>query len=102
MVFPIDILYAVRKYMRNHGASSCSDTTLLRTLKLYDDSSNGMVFVEYLTHKSVFMYNDRIFEKGEKIRTRYKCMEIKTGNFYLFNSLAEVEIFETTSVRSDL
>jgi len=101
-VFPIDILYAVRKYMRNPGASSCSDATLLRTLKLYDESSNGMVFVEYLPHKSVFLYNERLFEKGEKIRTRYKCMEIKTGNVYLFNSLAEVEVFETTSARSDL
>jgi hypothetical protein len=101
VVFPIDVLYAVRKYMRNPAASSCSDATLLRTLKLYDEHNNGTVFVEYLPHKSVFLYNERLFEKGEKIRTRYKCMEIKTGSVYLFNSLAEVEIFESTSVRSN-
>lgn len=101
-VFPIDILYALRMYMRNPGASSCSDATLLKTLKLYDDGTNGMVFVEYLPMKSVFLYNDRLFEKGEKIRTRYRCREVKTGHVYLFNALAEVAVFESTNARSNL
>jgi hypothetical protein len=101
-VFPIDILYALRKYMQNPGASSCSDTTLLKTLKLYDDASNGTVFVEYLPKKSVFLYNDRLFEKGDKIRTRYRCIEMKTGHVYLFNALAEVAVFETTNAGSNL
>lgn len=101
-VFPIDVLYALRMYMKNPGASSCSDATLLKTLKLYDTTSNGMVFVEYLPKKSVFLYNDRLFEKGERIRTRYRCVEVKTGEVYLFNALAEVEVFEPTNARSSL
>ena len=101
-IFPIDILYALRQYMKDPGASSCSDATLLKTLKLYDDQANGMVFVEYLPKKSVFLYNDRLFEKGDKIRTRYKCVEVKTGHVYLFNALAEVSVFETTNAGSNL
>jgi SprT protein len=100
--FPIDILYALRKYMKNPGASSCSDVTLLKTLKLYDDESNGTVFVEYLPKKSVFLYNDKLFEKGDRIRTRYRCVEMKTGHVYLFNALAEVAVFETTNAGSGL
>lgn len=102
-VFPVDVLYAVRKYMQNPGASSCSDKTLLRTLKLYDEQDADKVFLEYLPHKTVFMYNgQRLFQKGEKIRTRFRCVEISTGQIYLFNSLTEVEIFENVNAGSNL
>ncbi len=94
-VFPVDVLYALRMYMKDPAASSCSDATLLKTLKLYDDRNSGTVFVEYLPKNCVFLYNDRLFEKGEKIRTRYRCKEMKTGHVYLFNALAEVALFET-------
>lgn len=97
-VFPIDVLYALRKYMQNPGASSCSDKTLLKTLRLYDEHNSDKIFLEYLPHKSVFLYNgQRLFEKGERIRTRYRCTEVNTGNMYLFNSLTEVEVFEKVS-----
>ena len=33
----------------------------------------------------------RIFKKGEKIRKRYKCVEVKTGKLYLFSAVYEVE-----------
>lgn len=93
-VFPIDVLYAIRKYMENPAASSCTDTHLLRTLKLYDDKE-GQVFLEYLPYKSVFLYNgSKVFQKGERIRKRFRCIEISTGTVYLFNPLTEVELFE--------
>jgi hypothetical protein len=93
-VFPIDVLYAIRKYMDNPAASSCTDTNLLRTLKLYDENT-GQVFLEYLPYKSVFLYNgNKVFQKGEKIRKRFRCTEISTGTVYLFNPLTEVELFE--------
>lgn len=93
-VFPIDVLYAIRKYIENPAASSCTDTHLLRTLKLYDEN-NGQVFLEYLPYKSVFLYNgNKVFQKGEKIRKRFRCIEISTGTVYLFNPLTEVELFE--------
>lgn len=102
-VFPVDILYALRRYMQNPGASSCSDKTLLKALKLYDENNTDKIFLEYLPHKTMFLYNgERLFEKGVKIRTRYRCTEVNTGQVYLFNSLTEVEVFEKINAQSGL
>lgn len=93
-IFPVDVLYAIRKYLQNPAASSCTDTNLLRTLKLYDENTQ-QIFLEYLPYKSVFLYNgNKVFEKGERIRKRFRCIEIATGTVYLFNPLTEVELFE--------
>ena len=92
---PLDILYALRKYLQNPAAASCSDVTLMRTLKLYDtDTSNShLILLEHLPYRSHFIFNEsRIFEKGEKLRKRFRCKEISTGSVYLFSPLAEVEI----------
>lgn len=93
-IFPVELLYALRKYLANPAASSCTDKNLYRALKLYDENSSGGIYLEKIPYKTVFVYEGRLFEKGERIRTRYNCKEIKTGRIYLFNPLAEVEIFE--------
>ncbi len=92
-VFPVDVIYSLRKYLQNPAASSCTDLQLLKTLKLYDEN-NGQVFLEYLPYKSTFSYNNKVFEKGERIRKRFRCKEISKGTIYLFNPLTEVELFE--------
>jgi hypothetical protein len=93
-IFPVEVFSALRKYMMNPAASSCSDVQLLRTLKLHDENSDT-VFLEHLPANAVFLYNGtRVFKKGERIRKRFKCIEISTGAIYLFNPLAEVEMFE--------
>lgn len=95
-VFPLEVFAALRRYMNNPAASSCSDHHLLRTLKLHDDE-NAQVFLEYLPEGAVFLYNgSRVFQKGPRIRKRFRCREISTGSIYLFNALAEVELFEST------
>jgi SprT protein len=99
-IFPIEVFSALRKYMQNPAASSCSDVQLLKTLKLHDEKSDT-VFLEYLPINTVFLYNgSRIFQKGEKIRKRFKCKEIGTGHIYLFNPLVEVEVFDPASAQS--
>lgn len=95
--FPIDVLYAVRKYLQNPAAASCSDVTLLRTLKLYDTNEDGKptILLEHLPYRTHFLYNgSRVFEKGERIRKRYRCRELSSGTVYLFSPVAEVEVFE--------
>lgn len=91
---PLDILYALRKYLQNPAASSCSDVTLMRTLKLYDANSENshLILLERLTHKTHFMFNNRVFEKGEKLRKRYRCRDVASNAIYLFSPLAEVEM----------
>jgi len=96
-IFPIDVLLALQKHLLNPAASSCSDADLLRVLKRHDvDTHNKhLLFVEKIPHKSVFKYNGgKLFEKGERIRTRYRCKEVASGTTYLFHALTEVELVE--------
>ncbi|MCD6068847.1 MAG: hypothetical protein K0S33_3673 [Bacteroidetes bacterium] len=93
-IFPVELLYALRKYLNNPAASSCTDKNLYRALRLYDENPAAGIYVEKLPLKTVFVYEGRLFEKGERIRTRHQCRELKSGRIYLFNPLAEVEIFD--------
>lgn len=98
-VFPLEVFAALRQYLKNPAAASCTDIQLLRTLKLHDENSDT-VFLEYLPFNAVFLYNgSRVFQKGEKIRKRFKCKEISTGAIYLFNPLTEVELFEENKAK---
>jgi len=99
-IFPLEVFSALRRYMNNPAASSCTDVNLLRTLKLHDENSDT-IFLEYLPANAVFLYNgSRLFQKGERIRKRFKCREVATGAIYLFNPLTEVELFEPASGQS--
>lgn len=94
-IFPEDVLSAVTRYIRNPAASSCSDLHLQRTLKKYDErKEDELVHVEDLPHKSIFelIHSRRklVLVKGEKKRTRYHCVELKTSREYFVNPLAEV------------
>jgi hypothetical protein len=94
-IFPLEVFAALRSYLRNPAASSCTDPHLLKTLKLHDPETDK-VFLEYLPHGTVFLYNNaRIFVKKEKLRKRFKCVEVGSGQIYLFDPLAEVALFET-------
>jgi SprT protein len=92
--FPLEVFAALRHYLRNPAASSCTDTHLLRTLKLHDENS-PLIFLEHMPAGSVFLYNGhKVFKKGPRLRKRFKCTELSTGHTYLFNPLAEVEPFD--------
>ena len=89
-IFPVDVITALRKYMNNPAASSCSDLHLLRILKKYDERQHT-VLLEEIKQGATFSYNNnRYFIKGEQVRKRFKCKEVKTNRVYLFNPLTEV------------
>jgi SprT protein len=91
-IFPEDVTQALKKYMQNPAASSCSDTALLRILKKYDQRQDT-VLLEELPEGATFRYNkERMFIKNELIRKRFKCKEVKSNRIYLFNPLTEVEV----------
>ncbi len=97
-IFPPDIILALRKYMSNPAASSCSDINLLRVLKQYDNHKNT-ILLEDITTGSTFSYNDnRYFIKGEQVRKRFKCKEISSNRLYLFNPLTEVTVITTPKI----
>lgn len=89
-VFPSDIHQTIITYLSNPSASSCTDLSLARALKKYDQPL-GTLRVEELPQDAVFTLKDgRKFRKGERMRKRYRCLCLDNGNTYLFNPLAEV------------
>ena len=92
-IFPADIEHALMHSIKNPAASSCGDEKLLRVLNGYDKKKEGICLVEQLPEGSLFAIpGGRIFQKGAKIRKRFKCTEVKTGKLYLFSGMYEVEL----------
>lgn len=92
-IFPADIEKALINSLQNPAASSCGDEKLLRVLHRYDEKKEGVHLVEQIPQGALFIIKGgRIFKKGEKIRKRYKCTEVKTGKLYLFSAMYEVNV----------
>ncbi len=92
-IFPNDIQKALMQTLQNPAASSCGDEKLLRVLNNYDKKKTGIYLIETLAAGSLFkIKGGRVFKKGEKIRKRYKCTEIKTDKIYLFSAVYQVEL----------
>ena len=93
-IFPADIEKALLKSLQNPAATTCGEEHLTRVLRRYDTNkeNNGRLMVEELHNGILFRTKDgRVFKRMEKLRKRYKCVEVKTGTVYLFNALYEVE-----------
>ena len=92
-IFPTDIEKALLSTLQNPAASSCGDEKLLRVLHHYDEKKEGIRLVEQIPEGALFVIRGgRIFKRGEKIRKRYKCTEVKTGKMYLFSAVYEISV----------
>ena len=90
-IFPKDIEDALMRTLNNPSASSCGDLKLLRVLKNYDPRKEGVCFVEQIPENNLFkIKGGRVFRRGIKMRTRYKCQEVATGKWFLFSGVYEV------------
>ena len=97
-IFPMDVKKAIVSYLQNPAASSCSDLNLYKTLRNYDQKDTALLPVEKIPeHHSFIMKNGRVFKKLDKIRKRYRCVEVKTGLIYLFSPIAEVKLWTSES-----
>ena len=90
-IFPDAILGILANYLRNPKASTDSDAKLSLILK-QQDAPNNKNYIFEIPLNSKFQYNNRIFVKGTKRRTRYECTEIKSKKVYLFHANAEVSV----------
>lgn len=91
-VFPADIEKEIIQSLKNPAASSCAEDGLLRVLRKYDANESNNRLVEEISFHAMFRLADgRIFQKGEKLRKRFKCKEVATGKLYLFSPVYEVE-----------
>ena len=91
-IFPADIEAELLRSLQNPAASTCAEDGLLRILRKYDAKETHHRLVEELSVHDLFRTSDgRIFKKGERLRKRYTCVEVKTGKVYLFSPVYEVE-----------
>lgn len=91
-IFPPDIQAELLRSLQNPAASTCAEDGLLRVLRKYDTKENRHQLVEELLVNALFRISDgRVFQKKEKLRKRFKCVEVKTGKVYLFSPVYEVE-----------
>ena len=91
-IFPADILASLTASLNNLPASSCADEGLMRVLRRYDKKHDGMLLVEELPEGALFkLDNGTVFKKGQRLRKRYQCVEVKTGKLYLFSPIYEVK-----------
>ena len=89
-VFPHDVLVLLEEYFRDPRASSKTDLELVRVLKKYD-RPDGHEFLESLPAGMVFILPDgRRFRKQEKLRKRYRCLNLENNRVYLFHPLVKV------------
>ena len=91
-IFPADIEHELLHSLKNPAATSCAENGLLRVLRRYDDKKSHRRLVEEIPENAIFRCDDgRVFKRGEKMRKRFKCMEVNTGRVYLFSPVYEVE-----------
>lgn len=94
-LFPPEITKALEHYMERTTASSCTHPPLTKALRLYDE--RRWMHVDELPAGARFMlkgHPNQIFSKGPKMRTRFRCKEIKTGKDYWVNAMAEVTMYQ--------
>lgn len=87
--FPEDILKVLSHHMINPRASTFTDLELIKVLRKYDQLKS-LTLSDLVAGETFKTTNGRIFKKGEKIRKRYKCIELTTNRLYLFHPFAQV------------
>ena len=94
-IFPENVERELLLSLRNPAASSCAEDGLIRVLRKFDSKESYHRLLEELSLNVLFRIHDgRIFQRGEKLRKRYKCKEVKTGREYLFSPVYEVELVQ--------
>lgn len=93
-VFPSQLLPLLARHFKNPKASSDTDAKLALALKQFDPD-NDKNYIFEIPHGGHFrIYNGKIFQRGKQRIKRFECMEVGTGQIYLFNPNAEVEFLK--------
>lgn len=89
--FPKDIEAALKRYLNNPKASTCTDTHLYKALYRYAQNKEGWTLLEDLPIGARFtIEGGKKYRLIERRRTRYKCEEEASGKMFLFPSIYEV------------
>ena len=89
-IFPKVLLPLLANYFKNPKATTDSDIELVKELKMYDPPTDKNYIYELDLGTRFGIYNGKIFKLEKKKTKRYKCIEVETGKYYLFNANAEI------------
>jgi hypothetical protein len=81
-IFPDDISKELANYAQNPKASSVSDV-------------GNQPILNDLPGQAVFQIGKKIFQKGQKRRTRFLCKELTTNKMYVVSGLAEIKLLDS-------
>lgn len=93
-MFPEALKEQLYAYSFNVRASGLADPHLTKMLRSYDRpiNSHDWMFLDELHDQYVFQTkNGRVFEKGEKLRTRYRCTCVASNRKYLVSGMSLVK-----------
>lgn len=89
IIYEENIQPYIIKHAKFPKASVGADTNIVRYL--INDADPHQSYLEDLAPGNQFVLNRKVFIKGEKIKLRYICCDIKTNKKYLINATALVE-----------
>ncbi len=91
-IFPSELLPLLARHFKNPKASTDTDAALSVAFSKYNAVQTNESYVFEVPLGSLFkIYNGKIFKRGPKRVKRYECVEVQTGNSYLFQPNAKVE-----------
>lgn len=95
-LFPDDVYSALKTHTFSPAAASCSDLHLSRVLEKYNNDTEFILLERIATGTSFRIvhsknkFSKEIFIKGEKRRTRFKCIHAHSKREYLIHALCKV------------
>lgn len=88
-IYPKEILPHLAHYLKNPKASTDSDVNLSLALR-GNNAAVGKNFIFEIPYGSFFVFKNIIYQRGNRRRTRYECLNMSTKKMYLFNQNVEV------------
>ena len=92
-VFPESLETAIRRYIANPAASSCSDHSLSAALSEFDEHQS-LTLREVPEGTRFRIHNNMVFEKGPLLRKRYKCLCITNKRQYYVSAAATITLVD--------
>ena len=88
---PRDLCVALAATLQCPRAATCSDRLLTLALSQYDHGVDQCLYVEQLEVGACFqLQNGRQFILGDRVRSRYRCIELASGIEFRIHYLARV------------
>ena len=87
-IFPLEVRNAFLQHLIAPSHTHCNDPHLMMTLNKYNAKPG--IYLGDLAEGTLFRFRNHIYKKGEKLRKRYQCEQLKTNRHFLFNPTVEI------------